>query len=133
MLRSRTVLIVDESGYAALDLAQAIEESDGSVAGPVASLSEALVILDSRKVQGAVVDSEVVDANEIVMLLVEREVPMVIQASGPLSRSLGQTSTNGNVLVRPVEPRTVLECLLMEIGKSELRDPITLGSNLKQV
>ena len=40
MLGSKTILIVDESGYAALDLSEAIEESDGCVAGPVATLSE---------------------------------------------------------------------------------------------
>ena len=38
MLGSKTVLIVDESGYAALDLSEAIVESDGCVAGPAATL-----------------------------------------------------------------------------------------------
>ena len=45
MLGSKTVLIVDENGYAALDLSEAIVESDGRVAGPAATLSETLTIL----------------------------------------------------------------------------------------
>jgi hypothetical protein len=84
-------------------------------------------------VGGAVVDWELADGSEIVMLLVERDVPVVIHSSRSLSNSLAHLDAKPGILVRPVAPRTVLECLLMEIGKSELRDSNTLGSNLKQV
>jgi hypothetical protein len=40
MLDFKTILIFEETNYAALDLSQAIEESDGCVAGPVTTLSE---------------------------------------------------------------------------------------------
>ena len=85
MLGSKTILIVDESGYAALDLSQAIEGSDGLVAGPVATLSEAMVLLDDIPIGGAIVDFEVAEAS-IVMLLTERNVPLVIQISSALRR-----------------------------------------------
>ena len=52
MLNSMTVLIFDGSGYSSLDLSEAIEKSEGRVAGPVATLSETLTILDSLDVGG---------------------------------------------------------------------------------
>lgn len=121
MLNSRTILIVDAGGYAALDLSEAIEESDGSVAGPVATLAEALVLLNSVNVGGAIVDCELADASEVVMLLAERDVPVVLQVSASTPCSLGQLNDKASVLVRPVDPRTVLESLAVEIGKLELR------------
>jgi hypothetical protein len=47
MLDPKTILIFDEATYAALDLSQAIEESEGCVAGPVATLVDTLTILDT--------------------------------------------------------------------------------------
>jgi len=127
MLGSKTVLIVDESGYAALDLSEAIVESDGYVAGPAATLSETLTILDSTCVCGAVVDCELADAFDVVMLLTERDVPIVVQISGSLPHGLGDLSERASVLVRPVDARTILETLLMEIGRCEMRASNTLG------
>ena len=57
-----------------------IEELDGCVAGPVATLSEAMVICDIP-IGGAIVDFEVADASQVVMLLAERNVPVIIQIS----------------------------------------------------
>lgn len=133
MLGSKTILIVDESGYAALDLSQAIEESDGCVAGPVATLSETVTILDSTCVCGAIVDCQLADAFDVVTLLTERDVPIVVQLSASLPHSLGDLSERASVLVRPVDPRTILESLLMEIGRSEMRASNALASGPKQV
>jgi hypothetical protein len=133
MLGSKTILIVDESGYAALDLSQAIEESDGCVAGPVAKVSETLTILDSTCVCGAIVDCQLADAFEIVTLLTQRQVPIVVQTSSSLPHSLGDLSERASVLVRPVDPRTILQTLLMEIGRSEMRTSNALASRPKQV
>ena len=133
MLRSKTILIVDDGGYAALDLSQAIEESDGYVAGPVATLSEAMVLLDDVPIGGAIVDFEVAEASQVVMFLAERNVPVVIQVSSSLAPSRCQFDDMASVLVRPVDPQTVLELLLMEIGKGELKASNTLGCQPKEV
>jgi len=133
MLNSMTILIFDGSGYSSLDLSEAIEESEGRVAGPVATLSETLTILDSVDVGGAIVDCELPGATEVVMLLAERDVPLVIQTSVPLPHSLGDLSESASVLTRPVDPRTLLESLLIEVGRSELRASNMLGSAPKEV
>ena len=95
MLGSKTVLIVDENGYAALDLSEAIVESDGRVGGPAATLSETLTILDSTCVCGAVVDCELADAFDVVMLLTERDVPIVVQISGSFAAWSGGFKREG--------------------------------------
>jgi hypothetical protein len=133
MLGSKTILIVDESGYAALDLSEAIEESDGYVAGPVVTLSEAVAILDSTCVCGAIVDCQLADAFDVVMLLTERDVPIVAQISASLPHGLGDLGERASVLVQPVDSRTILETLLMEIGRCEMRGSNTLASGPKQV
>lgn len=115
-------MIVDESSYAALDLSDAIEESEGQVAGPVATLSEALTILDSTSIAGAIVDCELAHGFEVFMLLAQREIPMVVQISASLPPLLGDLRDSASVLVRPVDPGTILQALVMEMGKSEMRN-----------
>ena len=121
MFESKTILIFDDSGYASLDLSEAIEESDGCVAGPVATLSETLIILDSVDVGGAIVDCDLAEASDVVMLLSQRDIPLVVQVCASPERSLDEFDDKGSVLMRPVDPRTILKSLLVEIGKSELR------------
>src|SRR4029434_516178 len=88
MFGSKTILIADGSTYAALDLSEAVEDSEGCVAGPVDSLSEALTILDSVNIAGAIVDCEIPDASALIMRLAETGVPLVVQTSIPLPDSL---------------------------------------------
>jgi hypothetical protein len=130
---SGTILIVDEGGYGALDLSTTIEELDGLVAGPVCSVSEALTILDSVELCGAVVDLDSAHARDVAALLVERDIPVVILISTTLGSSLPGFKNKVSVLGRPVDPRMILESLLIEIGKSEMRASNVLGSIPKQV
>jgi hypothetical protein len=46
---------------------------------------------------------------------------------------LGDLDDKASVLMRPVDPRTILDSLLVEIGKSELRASNKLVSPPKQV
>ena len=133
MLGSKTVLIVDDSGYAALDLSEAIEESDGRVSGPVSTLWETFTILDSTPISRAIVNCELAHAFDVVMLLTERGVPVVAQISASLPHGLGPMSESLSVLVRPVDPLTILETLMIEIGRSEMRASNTLACRPKQV
>src|SRR5688500_9807197 len=84
MFGSKTILIADGSFYAALDLSQAVEDSEGCVAGPVDTLAEALTILDGGVVAGAIVDCELPEAAALIMRLTETGVPLVVQTSIPL-------------------------------------------------
>src|SRR5688572_27462857 len=118
MFDSKTILIADGSTYAAMDLSDAVEASDGCVAGPVETLSEALTILDSSDVAGAIVDCELADATALVMRLSEAGVPLVVQTSIPLPDALAALVGRLRVLMRPNDPRTVIDTLAAEIGKA---------------
>ena len=118
MFGSKSILIADGSIYAALDLTQALENNEGCVAGPVATLSEALAILDSQPLAGAIVDCELPDAAALVMWLKEAGVPLVVQTSVPLPAALHALYGQISVLMRPVNSSVVLEALAQEIGKS---------------
>jgi hypothetical protein len=120
MFGSGTILIVDESSYGGLDLSETIEELDGFVAGPVSSVSEALTILDSTELCGAIVDFDLPDAGQFVMLLIQRNIPAVVQICTTMHQSLPDLGGKVAVLTRPVEPRMILDSLLIEMGKSQL-------------
>jgi hypothetical protein len=117
MLGSRTILIVDGSTYAALDLAAAVELNGGRAAGPVSTLSDALEILARGDVAGAVVDCELADAATLIMHLAEAGMPLVVQTSIALPLALERLDGRLPVLMRPVAPRTVIDTLVGELGK----------------
>ena len=121
MLGSRTILIVDEDGYAALDLSEAIAESNGHAAGPVRTLAEARSLLDSTDIGGAIVDLTLADATAVVTLLADRLVPIVAQVSGSVPPAVTRLDGKVSVLMRPVDPRTILQCLSVEIAKLDAR------------
>lgn len=121
MFDSKTILIADGSTYAALDLTEAVEDGEGCVAGPVASLAEALTILDEGDVAGAIVDCGLDDASALILRLAEAHVPMVVQTSIPLPEALDTLDGRLSVLMRPVDARTVIDSLAHEIGKAEQR------------
>jgi hypothetical protein len=133
MLDSKTILIFDGNSYSTLDLSDVIQESDGCVAGPVATLSETLTILDTTIVGGAIVDCSLAEASEVAMLLAERGVPLVLQTCGSLPQPLADLGDQASVLVRPVDSRTIVETMLMKIGQVESRASNTLGCEPKQV
>jgi len=119
MFGSKTILIADGSTYAALDLAAAIEANEGRVAGPVQTLAEALAIIGSRSIAGAIVDCELADAAALVLRLAERGVPVIAQTSVPLPPSLQELDGRLPVLMRPVDPNKVVATLADEIVKAE--------------
>jgi ActR/RegA family two-component response regulator len=133
MFYSKTILVLDDNVYAGLDLADAIEAMDGSVAGPVTTIGDTLSILDSTPIGGAVIDCELADASAMATALSEQNIPLVLQVSGELPEALRALDGTVCVLMRPVDSQTVLGTLLIEIGKAEARASNMLGSEPKQV
>jgi hypothetical protein len=118
---SKTILIADGSTYAALDLSAAVEESEGCVAGPVDTLYEAMTILESGGVCGAIVDCELPNASTLIMRLAETGVPVVVQTSIPLPAALEALDGRLSVVMRPIDAQTVIDTLAGEMEKAELR------------
>jgi hypothetical protein len=60
-------------------------------------------------------------------------VPLVVQTSTPLPAALEALDGRLSVLMRPVDPRTIIAVLAADIGKRSVRVENKLGSPLKQV
>ena len=133
MFHSKTILVLDDGVYTGLDLADAIEAMDGSVAGPLTTIADTLRILDSTPIGGAVIDCELPDAPAMATVLCEHNIPIVLQASGKLPEALRAFDGTVCILMRPVNSKTVLETLLIEIGKAEARASNMLAAEPKQV
>lgn len=75
------ILIVEDELYIALDLAMAVEDACGKVVGPVGSVREALDLLASDAIAGAILDVNLRDGDvtPVVRALHELGIPLTIQ------------------------------------------------------
>jgi len=121
MLGSTTILIVDGNAYDGLGLALAIEESDGCVAGPVATAADVRIILGSQSIAGAIVDCDIdgSEAADIVMLLAGEGIPTVVQTACPPPPTLHSLDGKTTVLIKPVNAALVLDALMIEIDRKD--------------
>ncbi|WP_028970496.1 hypothetical protein [Sphingomonas sp. URHD0057] len=118
MFGSKIVLIVDGNAYHGLDLSSAIEERDGCVAGPVASIADAISILESETISAAVVDWDDCGSAgpDVVELLAERSIPMAVLSAKTLPSPLSQLELRITVLVKPVDTALLMDALLIQMG-----------------
>jgi CheY-like chemotaxis protein len=120
MFSEAPVLIAEDNLYLALDLSNAVEEMDGRVVGPASTVPEALALLASQYVAAAIVDCQLGDhdATALAWQLAERGVPFVIHTATPVPAVIGSLHANVPVLMKPLQPRAILTCLLDEIRKA---------------
>ena len=120
MFRNQPILIVEPDTYRALDLSWEIEQSDGSVVGPADDARVARDIIDTTEVAAAIIDFEVDGASAVVILLAERSVPIVVQTATSLPDVIARLDGRIAVLSKPVDPHTVIEMLIVQIGKADV-------------
>ena len=117
MFGSTTILIFDGNAYNSFDLSLAIEERDGRVSGPVATIADVRTILKSQSIAAAIVDCGIdgSEAADVVMLLAANHIPMIVQTAWPSSLALQIFEGKATVLVKPVDP-------MLAARRSSLRD-----------
>ena len=81
MLDQVPVLIAENEPFIALDLAMAVVDAGGEVVGPVASVREALALLERTPVRAAILDVNLIDRDisPVVEILWGLGVPIIIQ------------------------------------------------------
>ena len=114
MLSKKSILIVEDNCFLALDLAFAVEELGCEVVGPVASVADALVLLDCNILSGAVLDCQLVDRDvtPVVLKLVDRGIPLIIHTGTGIPPELAKLHPNLPVVMKPLKPAIVIEMLL---------------------
>jgi DNA-binding response OmpR family regulator len=126
VLAKSLILILEDEPYVALDLASAVEDLDGRVAGPARDIDEALQLLGSEPVVAAIIDWHLPSgcASPVARHLSERQIPFVIHSTADLAPLDREQHRDVPLLKKPLQPRTVIACLLVEMRKAARRpDP----------
>jgi CheY-like chemotaxis protein len=119
MFSEASILIAEDNLYLSLDLSSAIEELNGRVVGPASNVAEALTLLATHDVAGAIVDFQLGDQDATVLArqLSERRVPFVIHTAMTVPPAICEYHPDVPILMKPLQPQAVLTCLLSEIAR----------------
>lgn len=103
MLNGALVLVAEDQVFIALDLALAVEDAGGEVAGPVASVKNALALISTRKIAGAILDCNLTDGDvtPVATLLLEAGIPIIIQSGVGLAPALASRYPWLTVYIKP--------------------------------
>jgi DNA-binding NtrC family response regulator len=82
MLNGAVVLVAEDQPFIALELAYAVEDAGGIVAGPAASVRHALALINERSIAAAILDFNLTDgdATPILAMLSASHIPVIIQS-----------------------------------------------------
>ena len=82
MLKRSPILIAEDETIIALDLVLAVQDADGEVVGPAATVKEALALLKTRPVRGAILDVNLADRDitPVAVYLLNRDIPIIVQS-----------------------------------------------------
>ena len=122
MLEQRSIFIAEDEAYIALDLAFAVEDAGGRVVGPAASVAEALALLETELVHGAILDVNLIDRDiaPVVALLAERGVPMVLQSGKGLPSELAARFPDLTVHFKPCTSERLIGELAVMLGTRDV-------------
>jgi len=121
VLTAQTILIVEDNAYLALDLATAVEEMNGRVAGPAYSVVDAMKILDFEDVSAAILDCQLPDGDvtPVARRLVSQDIPYVIQTGTAVPAELILLRSDAPVVMKPVNPKHVV-AILADYGRNRI-------------
>lgn len=110
MLKQHAILIAEDELYIALNLSFAVEDADGRVVGPAATVAEALALIDGEAIVGAILDVNLADGDisAVVEKLGERGVPVVLQTGVGLPAALAARFPRLSVHLKPCAPARLI-------------------------
>ena len=123
MLKGLPILVAEDELLIALDLVQAIEEAEGRVVGPVTTVSEAMALLSSEAVEGAIIDANLADrdATPLALALMDRSVPFVIFTGWEAPPQLATLRDDLLIVMKPARSTRVLATLLQSVSPDRTR------------
>jgi CheY-like chemotaxis protein len=107
------VLIVEDQLIVALDIQMAVEDANGEVVGPAATVREALELLSRAKVDAAILDANLPDGDvtPVAEELIARGIPIIINTGVALPFKL-RGHSDLPVFKKPTAPT----CLIRELA-----------------
>jgi DNA-binding NtrC family response regulator len=114
MLNDCLILIAEDQAFIALELAMAVEDAGGVVAGPVASVQSALLLIKAHQIKAAILDFNLTDGDvlPVATLLFAANIPFIIQSGIGLTPELATRFPNVAVHIKP----SVAADLVAELG-----------------
>ena len=103
MLNRALVLVAEDQPLIALDVALAIEDADGVVAGPAASVRECLALIESQPIVAAILDVNLTDGDisPVAEALILAGIPMIVQTGIGLPAKLAARFPELVVQIKP--------------------------------
>ena len=122
MLNGALILVAEDEPFIALDVALAIEDAGGEVAGPAASVTEALALIESLPIVAAILDVNLVDGDisPVAERLITAGVPVILQTGIGLPPKLAARFPDLQVNIKPCAAATLvtqLEALILNLRK----------------
>ncbi len=123
MISAAPVLIVEDEILIGLELADAVIDLGGLAVGPVATVAEALVIIENYPIAAAILDANLEDRDitPVALWLAAAGIPLVIHTAKGLPTQLAALRPDLAVVMKPAPARVVVEHLLHVIGKAVIR------------
>ena len=103
MLTGSLVLVAEDQIFIAMDLALAVEDAGGEVAGPVASVENALALIEMRPITAAILDYNLTDGDitPVAILLLDANIPIIIQSGVGIPPELAMRFPDLVVYIKP--------------------------------
>ena len=129
MLNHVSVLIAEDQSFIALDLALAVEDAGGKVAGPAASCKEALAVLANGIIGAAILDVNLVDGDCSPLLdaLVGLEVPFIVHTAADVPPELSTRFSRLVVQIKPCPAASLVAQLEILLAEGTVRPKLAGG------
>ena len=113
MLGKANILVVEENAFVALEFADQIEAAGGVVIGPVASVTEALSIIDTVAIDAAILDGDLADRDvtPIALRLRELDIPAIVCSGTGLPPELAQQRPDTLLFLKPTSVSKIVTYL----------------------
>lgn len=120
-----TILIVEDECMTVIALAFAAEDAGAMVIGPVATVSAALELLQTVKIDAAILDANLLDRDltPVALRLIEDAVPFVIHSAVGLPADLSAVFPDVPQVAKPARPETVVRRLLPQRSHPDVNAP----------
>jgi CheY-like chemotaxis protein len=121
LLDHRLILIAEDEPFIAFDIAHAVEEAGGEVAGPVGSVREGLALLETMPVEAAILDVNLSDRDvtPIADYLMARDIPVIFHTGLGLPPDLKARVSQQSVCRKPSDPRRLVRAIEKRICAAE--------------
>ena len=117
------VLIAEDEMFIAYDIAYGVEEAGGTVVGPASTVEDALALLQTHEVGGAILDVNLLDGDvtPVLQRLVQGGVAVIVNTGTARPWEMEKHYPSVPVFTKPTEPERLAEALADRIGAAPAR------------